>query len=274
MKPVTFVANRNVPKVARLSPQTLLDRVRNVEQIRTRQSVTVSLFLTNADRMGQLTGLHAAVQTGTFDAHLAGFQLARSWVPFVLELPTPLYQWLSSRSLEEVRAQVLNWLAALYAAHCCRFQLWARVLPEVKRLARARYTPYVPQQAEALTDVWAAEYDRAVAQDGGLPMGILSNPFTDNERPYLDAPQVQAGYRFPVRVGYFSEEDWLFIVERSRPKLIKRFRGNLDCGAWTLRDIDQQMRSAETDKLNRAESIPELWQGWQQVFNDLATAAV
>ena len=193
-------------------------------------------------------------------------------MPFVLELPRPLHRWLSSRTWTEVQAQVLNWMAALYAAHCCRFRVWARVLPEVKRLARAHYTSYSPRQTAELTSVWAAEYDHVVAQSGDLPTGVLSNPFTDNERPYLDSAAVQASYRFPVRAGYFTEEDWLFIVERSRPKLLKRFKGNLDCGVWTPHDLDRQMRDAETDKLYRAESTPELWQGWQQAFDTLTMA--
>ena len=267
MEDPVFVANREVPRLACLS--AVADRVRHVEQIRTRKEVTISLFLTNADRMAQIEALHAAVQRELFDAKLPGFQFSRSWVPFVLELPQPLHQWLCSRPLEQARVQVINWMAALYAAHCCRFRMWSRVLPEVKRLARERYTPYNPHRADELTHIWTAEYDRAVALDGGLPTGILTNPFKDNERPYLDNALIQASYRFRVRAGYFTEEDWLFIVERSRPKLLKRFKGDLDYGARTLRDIDRQMRDAETDKLNRAEATSELWQGWQRAFSPL-----
>jgi hypothetical protein len=181
-------------------------------------------------------------------------------------MPPPLYQWLATHSLEAVKAHLVNWMAALYAAHCRRDAMWRKLLPEIKRWASAYYSPYVARQANELLAEWARQFSQARRFAGGSASGVLENPFADNERPFLDSPKVITSFRFPVRIGYFREDDWLFIVERDRQKLLNFYKSNLDSGVWTPRTIDEQMRNIDSDHLLRSEAKPELWDAWLRHF--------
>lgn len=61
---------------------------------------------------------------------------------------------------------------------------------------------------------------------------------------------MRGSYWFAVRVGYFTEGNWLCVAEPSRAKAWVRYR-----------DI---LRDAETDKLNRSEARQDSWQAWRE----------
>lgn len=265
-----IVVNRHLPQLAKISEAQLLARVANLEAIRTRKAL-VSLLIGDKIQMAQLEALHATVHSenlteGMNTKGMTAFALSSSWIPFLVELPPPLHQWLATHSLTEVKEQVINWLAALHAAHCCRFTMWRKLLPEIRQWASMHYSKYVPRQADELVEVWAEQFDRAQDLIGGATPGVLSNPFRDNDRPFLDSADVLASYLFEVRIGYFRKDDWLFIVERSRPKLLKMYKSNLDSGRWAEADIDRQMREIDSDRMNRCEADQGMWQAWKRHF--------
>ena len=262
--PVLLI-NQQLPQLAGLTKATFLERVANVEAIRTRE-VPVSLLLEEKSQMGQLEVLHAAVQTGSLPIGLPGFYINAQWVPFVVEIPVPLFHWLARHSLDEVKGQVVNWMAALHAAHCQRFQMWRKLSPEIRRWAGAHYTKYNVRQADALIDVWAREFDSTQHRVGGATPGVLVNPFWENERPFLDKPEVLASYRFTVRVSYFRKDDWLSIVVRSRARFRRLYQEALDSGEWTEAYFDQQFQARAVDKMNRIEADRQLWQAWRERF--------
>jgi len=261
----TLLINQQLPQLARLSKATFLERVANVEAIRTRE-VPMSLLIEEKGQMGQLEVLHAAVQSGILPIGLPGFQIGAQWVPFVVEMPQPLLRWLAAHSLEDVKGQVVNWMAALHTAHCLRFQMWSKLSPEIRRWASTHYTKYNVRQADALIDVWAREFDSTQHQVGGATPGVLVNPFRDNERPFLDSPEVKASYQFNVRVSYFRKDDWLSIVVRSRAKYRTLFKDSFDSGHWTEAHLDKQLREAASDNMIRVESDRRLWEAWLERF--------
>ena len=185
---------------------------------------------------------------------------------FVVELPQVLQSWLLHHTLASVQAQVINWMSALYAANHWRFQMWSKLLPEIKQCAKSQYTSYSRKQPANLQDSWLAEYEQASATIGQRFPEVLQNPFVNTERPFMDDLTVRASFSFEGRIGYFTEEDWLTIVERNRQKVVARYQSNLDSGSYSQRTIDQIMKKAETDDLRRAESKPDLWQAWKQAF--------
>lgn len=255
-----IVLNRLVTKLAKLSEQELLHRVARVEQIRTR-SATISLFISSAKRLTQLKELHAAVQSEQLTAGLAGFEMSPSWVPFLLELPAPLYTWLKANSWDAIEAQVVNWMAVLYAANCRRDDMLAKLRPTIKQLA-LRYSPFDPRRAEELLARWAAEYDHARQQmTSTYQADVLRNPFAGTEWPFLDNAAVRASFRFEVRVGYFTEEDWLFIVARDKQKIHKRFP------EWSAWEVTSELKRAEADTLDRTTAEPAMWQAWLRNFS-------
>lgn len=260
MKTPGIIVNRHLLKLARLSEAALLKRVAAVRQIRTRQ-MTADLFIDTAQQLKQLEQLHAAVHLEAFSAQLPGFNLAKSTVPFILTLPEPLHYWLAAHSLEEVKAQVANWMAALYASHTRRDKVWSKWRPDIRQLATAHYSPYVARQANQLIEVWTREYDQAQLRDGSSTAEVLRNPFRDNERPFLDQEDVRRSFQFEIRIGYFRRDDWVCIVERSLPKLIKLFPTR------SLATNQAELKWSETDTLQRVESTPELWEAWLRTFS-------
>ncbi|MDO7854437.1 hypothetical protein [Hymenobacter convexus] len=261
-----IVINHQLLQLAKLSKETFLERVANVEAIRTRPT-PISLLLGEKSQMGQLEVLHAAVQTGMLPRGMRGFQIGTEWVPFVVEMPRPLHEWLASHSLAEIKGQLVNWMAALHAAHCLRFQMWRTLLPEIRQWAGAHYSPYRVRQADELIAVWEREFDNTQHLVGPVTPGVLMNPFRDNERPFLDNADVLASYQFEVRVGYFRKDDWLFIVERSLPKLLTLYKDNISSGRWTREFVAKQLREIDSDKMDRLEADRGLWQAWRQKFS-------
>jgi hypothetical protein len=255
-----IVVNRLITKLAKLSEQDVLQRVASVEQIRTR-SVTVSLFISSTKRLKQLKELHAAVRSAQFTAGLAGFDMSSSWVPFLLELPAPLYAWLNANSWDDIEAQVLNWMAVLYAANCRRDDMLTKLKPAIKQLALAHYSPFDPRRAEDLVAQWATEYDNTRQQlTSPGRTDVLRNPFAGTEWPFLEDAAVLTSFRFKVRVGYFTEEDWLFIVDRNKQKVHKRFP---DWSAWK---VASELKRAETDTMDYTLAEPAMWQAWLRNF--------
>lgn len=261
MKFSGIVVNRLLTKLAELSEQAILQRVASVEQIRTR-SVTISLFISSAKRLRQLQELHKAVWTEQVTSGLAGFGMSPSWVPFLLELPTPLHAWLKMHSWDEIEAQIVNWMAGLYAANYRRDDMLDKLKPTVKQLALSQYSPFNPRRAEELVAQWAAEYDRERQRlTKHEQVNVLRNPFAGTEWPFLDNAEVLASFRFEVRVGYFTEEDWLFIVARDKQKIHKLFP------EWSAWKIASELEWSETDTLARSSAEPAMWQTWLRNFS-------
>lgn len=256
-----IVVNRLIPKLAKLSESEILQRVARVEQIRTR-TVTISLFISSAQRLEQLQELHAAVRAGQFTSSLAGFTMSPNWVPFLLELPAPLHAWLKANSWDDIEAQVMNWMAGLYAANCRRDDMLTKLKLAIKQRALAHYSPFDPRRAEDLVARWAAEYDQQRQQlTSTWQADVLRNPFTGIEWPFLDDAAVLASFRFEVRMGYFTDIDWAFIVVRDKQKIHKLFP------EWSAGKIASELKRSETDNLDRNLGQPDMWQAWLQHFS-------
>jgi len=265
-----IVVNRALPSLARLNTPVLLERLAAIEGIRRTDWQILNLLIPDKAAYVQLEQLHQAVHAQLLTAKLAPDTLSPRWVPFVVQLDAPLHQWFVQHSFEQVRAQLINWLAALHAANCRRSAVWAKLGPEVRAWSAAHYSRYRIRLSEELLPVWAEEYERALALVGRPPVGVLENPFRVEERPLLDDAQVRASYRFRFQVGYFREDDWLFVVERSLPKLCHYYRDNLASGQMTRAGLADRIANIHTDKMQRSEADQALWQAWKHAFTSLA----
>lgn len=175
----------------------------------------------------------------------------------VLALPAPLWHWLRAHSLDQVHALVTNWMAAHYAANHGRYDLLPAWKPTIKKLAASQYTPFDPGRVERLTPTWAAEYAREQQRlTHGPPTDVLTNPFTLPDGPSLREPTMGGHFCFSLRVGYFSEEDWLTVVVRDLTKLKQRFPTKSEAQLRAL------LLHGETTDLRCAESFSDLWHAW------------
>ncbi len=263
-----IVVNRLIPKLAKLSESEILQRVALVEQIRTKP-LTFSLFISSAQRLKQLQELHAAVRAGQFTSSLAGFNMSPNWVPFLLELPAPLHAWLKANSWDDIEAQVISWMAGLYAANCRRDDMLAKLKPAIKQRALANYSPFDPRRAEDLVAQWAAEYNQEQQQlTSTWSADVLRNPFAGTEWPFLDNAAVLASFRFEVHLGYFTDVDWAFIVVRDKQKIHKLFP------EWSAGKIASELKRSETDNLDRNLGQPAMWQAWLQHFSSAESLVI
>ena len=254
-----FVINRQLATLAGLREATFRARVARVQAIRSRNPVELNLWLRTPKCLQFLTRVHTAVHTDTFDAELTELGLSPSQVPVVLALPAPLWHWLRAHSLDQVLALVTNCMAALYAANYGHYELLPAWKPLIKELAASRYTPFDPGNVDALTPMWAAEYAREQQRlTHGPPADVLTNPFTLPDGPSLREPAMGGNFCFSLRVGYFSEEDWLAIVVRDITKLKQRFPTKSEA------QLEALLEQAATTDLVCAESFSDLWQGWKR----------
>ena len=254
-----YVVNRQLAALAGLSEATFRARAARVRALRSRNPVELNLWISTPERLHFLTRVHTAVHTGTFDARLTELGLSLSQVPVVLALPAPLWHWLRAHSLDQVHALVTNWMAALYAANHGRHDLLPAWKSTIKELATSRYASFDPGKVDALTPTWAAQFAREQQRlTHGPPADVLTNPFTLPDGPSLREPALGGHFCFSLRVGYFSEEDWLTVVVRDLVKLKQRFPSKSEAQLTAL------LQQAETDELRRAESCSDLWQGWKR----------
>lgn len=260
---LSYVVNWHLPTLAKLSEEDFLVRVCNVRAIRT-SGLPISLFIRDKEGWHLLERLHEAVHT---DSAQPLEQEKSKRKVFVVEIPQPLHEWLRQNTLANVRSQIVNWMGALYAADHRRFQMWSKLLPEIKQCAKSQYTGYSRKPPDNLQDIRAAEFERAGTSIGGRCPEVLLNPFLNTERPFIEDPEVRASINFQGRLGYFTEEDWLTVVEQDRKKVVARYQSNLDSGAYSQRTIDQIMKHGETDDMSRAESKYDLWQAWLAIFS-------
>ena len=153
-------------------------------------------------------------------------------------------------------------MAGLYAANCRRDDILAKLKPAIKQRALTRYSPFDPRRAEDLVARWAAEYDQERQRlTSTWQADVLRNPFADTEWPFLDNAAVLSSFRFEVRLGYFTDVDWAFIVVRDKQKIHNLFP------EWSAEKIASELKRSETDNLDRNLSEPTMWQAWLQHFS-------
>ncbi|MBF9238050.1 hypothetical protein I2I05_11655 [Hymenobacter sp. BT683] len=165
-----------------------------------------------------------------------------------------------------IKAQVVNWMAALYAARYYSSDIWCKLLPDVKRWAKAHYTPRVADPLVELNPVWAQQFRHALQLAGGAAGSILDNPFTDIKRLRTAFEMGKMNYQLPLQIGYLKDQEWLLIVERDRQKINQYYKLFLTLRHMTPDDIDELMRKYAAPYMPSCDSKTQLSRAWQYCF--------
>lgn len=276
-----IVIDASINDQAKLSREDFSDRIHNVQGIRTREH-WVYFYLTEHSKFRQLEMLHRIVNTGKFSGH----EFTRNKL-FAIGVPRNLFLWLKNITPETMYKQLLSWHAAFYALNS--FQKFADeefdplVYKEVKKLVE-KYYPGEYSSKFNLDNLESIRKYEAVKQKGlayyysvcekytgALPPEFLKNPYWDpinvieeNNRDWGLLPNC----KFTILISYFNELDWIRIVERSAKKLKTFYKSSIASGQMTNKEIEDMIERADEDKLDRAESDPEMWLKWKHTFEN------
>ena len=69
-------------------------------------------------------------------------------------------------------------------------------------------------------------------------------------------------------MGYFTANDWIFIVERNEKQFRETHKADIGKKGMTDEDIDRMFKNADVDRLQRSESDKEIFDEWIFAFKD------
>lgn len=94
------------------------------------------------------------------------------------------------------------------------------------------------------------------------PPKFLKNPFGVEKTFEIDDIGLRYSPYIRVLIGYFTSEDWLFIVERDFEKVKNLYKMELSRRSMNDDDIKRLLKDSEKDSLKRAESNQEIFANW------------
>lgn len=303
MSKLTLI-NPNIHQEAKLKKDKFLERIKNVEQIRT-SNIERNFLPSEAREWEILEELHKAINVGVFSFGVAGYKI------FAFEVDRELYDWFRNNELQTIQKQVINWIAAVYLARPDMQEyldeyVYAPILNEAKNVIRNHYSndfsnkykvlneavelfesasegqlniaEYLVYEAfqekhseeiEALVVERAEEYNKSsFSYINCSPPKFLRNPIRHPDSLRFENGRLRFSPHIRIRIAYFTERDWIFIVERDVQKARVLYKSELDGGRYRNDDIERMMTEAETDTLIRAESDGEIWNNWLYAYNN------
>jgi len=303
MEQLTLI-NPFIHQEAKLKKDKFLDRIKNVKQIRVCN--IERYFLPNEIKdWNIIEELHSAINKGIFSFNSLGdkvfaFEISKNYYDWFLnnELQTiqkQIVNWIASVYLsrpniqeyleEYVYTPILNEAKKVIEKHySTKFsEKYKPVFDDIEKVKlvfneiydETKYHKYLSDRRNSETEInklleeFETEYYNASISFINCPPPIfLKNPFTNSDIICFDNFSIKNIPNFGFQIAYFTEEDWLFIIERSREKLKQHFKTNLDKGVWLDSDIDRMLEQSETDNLVRAESDKIIWNKWLMSYEN------
>lgn len=297
MEKLTLI-NPNIHQEAKLKKDKFLERIKNVQQIRTYN--LERNFLVGEDIEWEiLEELHTAINTGIFNFGLTNYKI------FAFEIDKELYDWFLNNDLQTIQKQVINWIAAVYLSRpdiqeYLDNYIYGPILSEVKNVIRKHYSSdfakkyhlireavklfesafdgqkdktkyntyksFQEKHSEEIEKLYIerdGEYNRAsLSYINCLPPNFLKNPIKNHDVLLFDKYGLKYSPQIRFRIAYFTKEDWVFIVERDLQKAKNLHKHELDKMIMSITDIERMMKDAESDSLDRTESDIEIWNNW------------
>lgn len=289
--------NPNIHQEAKLKKEKFLDRIKNVQQIRT--SNLERNFLPSEDIEWEiLEELHKAINTGIFNFGI-------NYKIFALEIDKELYDWFKNNDLQTIQKQVINWIAAVYLSRPNLQEylddyIYAPILTEAKQVIQKYYSPsfsdkyklldetvemfesafngekdkekyktyeaFQEGHSEEIDNLYKAKDNEYVNASLGyincLPPKFLKNPIAKSDVVLFDDYGLRYSPLIRIRIAYFTETDWIFIVERDLQKAKQLYKSEIDRDIRKTTDIERMMKDAETDSLDRTESDKTIYNNW------------
>jgi hypothetical protein len=290
--------NQYLHQEAKLKKDQFLDRLKNVQQIRT-GFLERNFLPGEAIEWEILEELHKAINSGVFRFGIKGYRI------FAFEVKKNLYDWFRNNDLQTIQKQVINWIAAVYLSRPY-FQkylddyIYPPVLEEVKRVISVHYSKDFTEKYKLLSlavetfnatfdghpnEIKIREYESFQNEHAGdidrlfsakeseyenasfgyincLPPVFLQNPFVIRETVKFDDYGLKHSPLIKIKIAYFTGTDWLFIVERNMQKARELYSREIERGHMKISELEKLMKDAESDSMNRSEADKTIWNNW------------
>jgi hypothetical protein len=250
---------------AKLKKDIFLDRIKNVQYLRTRDFVS-EFLIGDSYQWDFLTSLHEAINKQVFNFNFSDRL-------FAFKIKKEFYDWFKNNSIQTIQKQIINWTAAVYLSNHDRRdffenEIYGVVLNEVKNVIKNYYKVDINESydnSQNLYEEVSLEYINC------LPPKFLRNPFLST---FLDRVIHFSDYwpisvpSIKVEIAYFTQTDWVCIVERDQTKFLQMNKGNLERGLMKQADVLRILKESESDDLQRAESKREIFDEWLYAYKN------
>lgn len=293
--------NPGIHKEAKLKKETFLDRVKNVKAIRT--SYIERNFLCGEDMEWEiLDQLYKAINKGIFKFSfdkIFAFQIEEdlykwfrnndlqtiqkqvvNWIAAVYlsnpHMRTYLDEYIYIPVLTEAKEVIQKYYLKdaynKYEMLEMRDSLFNAAYGVKRNKQRIEdlenYVELNGEKLEQLEKEWNEEYMLASYKYINChPPKFLKNPMIKS-RVKFDEYGLRHSPFIRIRTAFFTETDWITIVERSLPKFMNKNRSNIDLGIMTADDVKRILKRSETDDLIRTESDITIWNNWLYAYRN------
>lgn len=238
-----------IHKKAKLTKQEFLDRVNNVNYLRTvYNSHYISFYITSINEYNNLIKFHQLVNQGIFDFN--GYHV------FAVAIKPKLYNWFKTTEISVIQKQIVIWLASLYyfnpeKRNIQQKQIYKPLFEEIETIIETYYKDFEFPDFIELTDRLFENNDETIFNEhkrcqkkyfqvckdyyGTEPPEFLVSPI---EYENIEEWGVNEYYGFDFIEGYLNDSDWNRII----------IQGN------------------NQDDMQRAESLDDLWIKWKHVY--------
>lgn len=250
--------NPYIHQEAKLKKEKFLERIKNVEMIRTCYFYR-NLLINEKFEWDFISELHSAINKGLFSFTSNGYKF------FAFEISKEYYEWFSNNDIETIQKQIIAWIAAVYhyredLRDFFEEFIFPPVLEEVKEVVKSYFS-----QGNLTKKTYKEVFLKYI---NCLPPKFLVNPITDPNVIIVDRFGLKGSPHIRIKMAYFTKMDWLLIIERDKQKLKEHFKTEIDRGIKSDYDIDQLLEKAKVDNLDRGEANKIIWNNWLYSYNN------
>jgi len=286
-----LLTNRFIYRQANTTTKQFLDRIKNVTALRVR-SEKYNFYLTNVDDLNFIKDLFNTINSGNLN-----FREYSNNKVFVIQITNDIYQWFKNNEYEVIKKQIVNWIAAYYLSHKdLRKLIMVTIYPPIFKEVKNVINNFYPRDFDEIYDDEENDYFEKISLNdyvklkksmvdqykesslkyiNCLPPKFLKNSFelvTQSEieyNPYklkFDSLGVLHSPGIDAKTYYFTETDWIRIVEKNFDKLEKSYDFELKVGAINENEVLELIKSGEKDDLVRTNSERDAWDKFKYMF--------
>lgn len=294
-----ILINPYIHQDAKLKKEKFLERIKNVRNIRT--SILERNFLPGEEIEWEiLEELHKAINTGIFNFGIKGskifaFEIDNDLYDWfkkndLITIQKQVINWIAAVYLSRpdkneyldnyIYPPILNEAKKVIQKHYSsnfaekyklldeEVDLWEKSIDvKIDASKHDAFETFDEEHSDKIEKL-SAEKDReyinaALSYINCLPPKKLKNPIAKERIVIFDESGLKYSPLIRVRIGYFTDRDWILIVERNLQEAKKIFKSEIERGTLSNVDIEIMLQKAEIDNLNRSgESDKSMWDKW------------
>lgn len=247
--------DKRIHEKADLKKMEFIRRIGYVKGIRTNFNThLLSYYITSLEEYNWFDKFYKIVNTGEFDIN---YLTDEAYYIFAIAIKPKLYSWFKNNSLDTIKKQIINWIAAKYfydieKRDIIKDQIYKPILDEALKLVDLYYKKNEDNENQQ-------EIYYKVSNDyvGSRPPEFLNYFYDFNS---CGDNWGISNFNFIIIESFFTDHDWNYIVLKDINRLRKRFNHSSYTDEKLLELINQK------DDLIRAESSIEMWEKWKQTY--------